>query len=301
MDTRRRETHGMLLGVLGVAIFSLTLPTTRLALAELDAYTLFFGRIALAALPACALLLITRQKRPTARQLRDLALVVVGVIIGFPLFSILAMETVPASHGGVVIGILPLATAMAGTLFTADRPSLGFWLTGALGSALVVAFALLHGGAGGFAGGDLFLLLAIVAAAMGYAVGAHLSQELGGWQTISWALALSLVPAAAGFVLNGSAASLAAASLPSWLCFLYLAFFSQFLGFFAWYRGLAMGGIARVGQTQLLQPFLTLLAAAFLLAEPLEPLTAAFAALVVGVVAIGRRMPVRRAVPAQAS
>jgi len=287
------DTKGLLLGLLGVALFSLTLPATRIAVTWLDPVTVGLGRALVAALPAGLLLLVLRQRWPTAREWRGLAVVALGVVLGFPLLSAWAMTQVPAAHGAVVLGVLPLATAAFGALLAGERPVPLFWLVGLLGSALVVVFALRAGG-GEVTWPDLALLLAVAAAALGYAEGARLSRTLGGWQVISWALVL-----AAPFLLwpvADAVAEVAFDAVPwqAWAAFAYVALVSQFLAFFAWYRGLALGGIAKVGQLQLLQAFFTLGFAALLNGEAIGWDTLGFALAVVACVAVGRRLPVRR-------
>jgi len=295
-DEALAETKGLLLGFIGVAVFSLTLPATRLAMADSDPVVFGLGRSLLAALVAGMILLATRQRLPQGREWRALALVSAGVIFGFPLLSAWGMQRVPAAHGGVVLGILPLATVMAGVVILRERPSLGFWLVSLLGGAAVVVFSLLRGGADPGSGAFLgygALLASVACAAVGYAEGARLTRSLGGWQVICWALVLSfpfllvpVVPAALAQGLPGSP--------QSWVAFVYVALFSQLFGFFAWNRGLALGGVARVSQVQLLQTFLTIAASALLLGEAIDALTLGFAVFVVGSVALGRRMPVKR-------
>jgi drug/metabolite transporter (DMT)-like permease len=286
------ETKGMIFGLLGVTAFGLTLPATRFAVAYLDPVFIGLGRAVVAAVVAAVLLALAKQALPSRRQFVRLGITALGVVVGFPVLSAWAMQTVPASHGGVVLGLLPLATAIAGVLISKEHPSWGFWLTGAIGSALVISYALLQG-VGRFEWGDLALFGAIVAAALGYAVGGQLSRELGGWQVICWALVVSfpfiLMPAImqapqAGFALPWNL----------WLSFLYLALVSQLAGFFFWNKGLALGGVARVSQTQLLQPFITIIASVVLIHEALDAMTIVFALLVVGSVAINKRMPVRQ-------
>jgi len=286
------ESKGLLLGFVGVAVFSLTLPVTRLAMADSDPVVFGLGRSLLAGAVAAAILLATRQRRPRGGEWRALALVAAGVIFGFPLLSAWGMQRVPAAHGGVVLGILPLATAAAGALLLRERPSLGFWLVSLVGGAAVVAFALLRGG-GSLGLGHLALLGSVACAAVGYAEGARLSRSLGGWQVICWALVLSfpllLVPVVPAVLAHGLPGS-----PESWAAFLYVALFSQLFGFFAWYRGLALGGVARVSQVQLLQAFLTIAASALLLGERIDAITLGFAVFVVASVALSRRMPVKR-------
>ena len=187
------------------------------------------------------------------------------VIMGFPLLTAWAMRLVPASHGAVVLGLLPLATAIAGSIRAHERPSPAFWYASVFGSSAVVAYALSIGG-GSFQLADLALLGAVILAALGYAEGARLARELGGWQVICWALLLS-VPFLSGPVGFAIWQHGLAASLSSWVGFTYVSLISMFLAFFAWYHGLAVGGVARVSQLQLLQPFLTLGFAALFLGE----------------------------------
>lgn len=286
------ESKGMWLGLVGVAIFSLTLPFTRMAVAELNPVFVAFGRAVVAALCSMPLLWKLKAAWPRGAQWKSLALTALGVVVGFPLFSSVAMRYVPASHGAIVLGILPLATAMFAALRFGERPSTGFWIAAVAGSGIVVAFALSQGG-GGLQMADLALLAAVVAAAMGYAEGGRLSQTMGGQQVIAWALLLSLpvllpITAWLGWRYGISA------SPKAWLGFAYVSLFSMFIGFFFWYKGLALGGIARVGQVQLLQPFMTLLGAALLLGEALVGRNMLFALAVLVVVGFGRKMAVRR-------
>jgi drug/metabolite transporter (DMT)-like permease len=208
-------------------------------------------------------------------------------VIGFPLLSAIAMKDAAASHGAVITGLLPLSTALCGAWRAGERPSREFWLFASLGSALVVIFALITGG-GSIRWADLALLGAVAAAALGYAEGAILSRTFGSWQVICWALILS-VPVLLPIVLQHLPANFAAVSVNAILAFLYVSVFSMFLGFFAWYRGLALGGIARIGQLQLIQPFLTILASVLLLGEHLTIETIGFAAAVITCVVLGKR------------
>ena len=289
---RSAETRGLLYGFLGVAIFSLSLPATRLAVVGLDPLLVGLGR-SLAVAPLAAILLwCSSSPWPHWRRLVPLALVVAGVIVGFPVFSAMAMTRLPASHGAVLLGIMPLATAMAGSLRAGDRPSLGFWLAGLTGSALVIGYAVTVG-AGRLQPADGLLLLAVIAAALGYAEGGRLAQTLGGWQVICWALVLA-APLLAGPVAWLFWRHGASAPPSAWAGFVYVALFSQFIGFFFWYRGLALGGVARVSQIQFAQLFLTLAASTLFLGEHLDLTTIAFGGAVAVVLVIGRRMPVRR-------
>ncbi|TWC64529.1 DMT family transporter [Herbaspirillum sp. SJZ099] len=286
------ESRGMWLGLVGVAIFSLTLPFTRIAVAELNPAFIAFGRAVVAGLCSLALLAWIKAPRPNAQQLRGLVITALGVVVGFPLFSSIAMRYVPASHGAVVVGLLPLATALFGALRFGERPSAGFWLAALAGSGIVIAFALRAGG-GSFHLADFALFAAVVTAAMGYAEGGRLSQSMGGQQVIAWALVISLPVMTPVSLWLGWQYGVAA-SPASWVAFAYVSLFSMFIGFFFWYKGLALGGIARVGQVQLLQPVMTLLGAAVIAGETLDASNMLFALAVIAVVAIGRRMAVRR-------
>lgn len=278
---------GLWLGLIGVIAFSGTLPATRLAVAWLDPVFVGLGRALVAAVLAAVVLAATRTPIPPRALWPRLGVVALGVVAGWPVLTALAMRHVPAAHGAVVAGLLPLATALAGAWLAHERPRRKFWGWALFGSAVVVAFALWEGG-GALQPADLLLAGAVAAAAIGYAEGARLSRILGGWQVICWVLIL-----AAPFVVIPTWLTFDARSLTApwaaWAAFAYVAVISQFLGFFVWYRGLALGGIAVVGQTQLLQPFLTIIASAWLLAESVSAATYISAALVIAAIAMGRR------------
>jgi drug/metabolite transporter (DMT)-like permease len=294
---RPAATHpaarGLLAGGIGVLVFSWTLPATRLAVPELGGTFVGLGRALVAAALAAAYLAWSRPPMPPRDAWASLALVAAGVVVGFPLLSALAMGHVPASHGAVLTGALPLATAAAAVLRAGERPGLRFWLAAVGGFAAVVTFALLEGG--GRAGpGDLLLLGAVAAAGLGYAEGGRLARTMGGGPVVAWALVLS-APFLAVPVWLAARDLPPAPSAGAWLAFGYVSAFSMFLGFFAWYRGLALGGVARVGQLQLAQPVLTLLWSALLLGEPLRPSFFLFAAAVSACVLAGVRARVRPA------
>lgn len=285
---RRADLAGLVLGGLGVLGFSMTLPATKVAVAELDGTVVGLGRALAAAVLAALVLLARREHLPSAAHLPGLALVGAGVVVGFPLLSALALERVDAAHGAVLTGLLPMATAIGGVLRAGERPSAAFWLVSVLGLAAVLAFAASMGG-GAPQPADLLLLAAVAAAGLGYAEGGRLARELGGWQVISWALLLTAPFIALPVGLRALATGLAA-SPAAWLGFAYVATVSMYLAFFAWYRGLALGGIARVGQLQLAQPVLTLLWSALLLGERVTLPTVLAALAVIGTVALGRRV-----------
>lgn len=260
-------------------------------MASLSPIFVGMGRVVVAALPAAIYLLVSRRGWPTRGEMKSLTVVALGVAFGFPVLSALAMREVEATHAGIMLGVLPLATAAAGAILSGERPSAGFWGMAVLGTLLVVTFSLTKG-AGKISWADLALLVAVGSAAIGYAEGTRVARSLGGLQVISWAVVI-----AAPFLLLPAcifAPGSVDVSRASWLAFLYVSLVSQFLGFVPWYRGLALGGIARVGQTQLLQPFLTLVAAAVLLGESVDAMTVVFAALVCLTVAVGRSMRVVR-------
>jgi len=285
--TKRDRRKGFILGLVGVASFSLTLPATRVAVAALDPVFVGLGRAVVAAVLAATVLAFMRVPWPGWAMLPRLAIVAAGVVVGFPLFSAWAMRFVPAAHGAVVIGLLPLATAMAGAWIAHERPSRLFWACAAFGSAVVAGFALWQGG-GAPQPADALLVLAVASAAIGYAEGGRLARTMPGWQVICWALVLAAPLVAIPTVLAVDARVLTA-PVPAWIGFGYVSVVSMFLGFFAWYRGLALGGIATVGQVQLVQPFLTIFASAWLLGETVDVTTFVAAALVIGSIAVGRR------------
>ncbi len=297
MNLQHRDLRlGLWLGTLGVAIFALTLPMTRLAVGtpeapQMSGIFIATGRAVIAAVLSAAYLLATRAPWPRRADWVPLGVVALGVVFGFPLCSSMAMRHVEAVHASVIVGVLPLATAVVGALLHKQRPSNGFWLCAALGTALVVAFALLRSGRDGLtlAPADLLLLLAMACAAVGYGVGAQLSQRMRPDYVICWALLASLP-------LNLPLALMEwpqiAIKNEAWAAFAYVAVFSMWLGFFAWYRGLALGGTVRVSQMQLMQPFLSMLFAVPLLGESLDPVTVGFGMAVIAVVFVGRKMPV---------
>jgi drug/metabolite transporter (DMT)-like permease len=284
---------GFLLGALGVLGFSFSLPATRLAVADLDPFLVAFGRAVVAGTLSVALLAATRAPRPTAAQWRSLTLVAVGVVVGFPLCTSLALHHVPASHGAVVVGVLPAMTAAAAVLRAGERPSPRFWAGALAGLTAVVTFALTQG-AGALGAPDAELLLAVLLCAVGYAEGGRLSRELGGARTICWALVLSL-PVTTTISAIALAHHGAHAGATAWLGFAYVSLVSMFVAFFAWYAGLARGGVAKIGQVQLAQPILGLLWAAAILGEHVGPATVAAALAVLACVVATQRARVARA------
>jgi drug/metabolite transporter (DMT)-like permease len=287
-----RETLGLGLGFLGVLAFSFSLPATDVAMRDLDATFVGIGRAVVAAVLAGCYLL-WRRDPPPWRLAPRLLLVAGGVVFGFPLLSALALEHVPVSHGAVLSGIIPSLTAVVAVLRAGERPTLAFWLASGAGLAAVLAFAVSRGG-GTLGAGDLLLLGAVAAAAVGYAEGAVLARSLGGVRVIAYALLLSL-PLTVPLALLGAARGGVHAGGHEWLGFAYVSAVSMFAGFIVWYEGLARGGVARVGQTQLLQPVLTLIWAALVLGEGIDGPTVLASALVVASAALVQRTRVRSA------
>ena len=288
-----RERLGLLLGFVGMAIFGGTLPGTRLAVSAIDPVALTALRTAIAGLCSLALLLILRRPLPPRALWPQLVIAMVCVSILFPLLMAMGMQTVDASHGGVVLGILPIATALVAVAITHERPRPLFWIASLAGAALVIAFALRQGG-GALSTGDLLLFAAVAVSAIGYAFSGRLTAEMPGWEVISWVLVIAL-PISLPAAWLTMPADIAHIPLKPMLGLLYVALFSQWIGFFAWNAGMAMGGIARVSQVQLLQPFVTFALAAFFNDETITPQIILFAAAVVATVAISTRTRGRKA------
>ena len=292
-------SKGLWLGLLGIVIFSVTLPMTRLAVGtpdvpQMSGAFIAFGRAVVAAGLSAAFLLVTRAPLPQRQHWLPLAMTALGVVFGFPLLTSIAMRYVEAVHASVIVGVLPLATAAVGALLHRQRPSIGFWLCAALGSAMVVTFAVLRSGNTPGAGlsiqfADVLLLAAMLCAAVGYGYGGRLSQHMQAEHVICWALVISLPLTVPLALLNYPAVPLKAVT---WAAFTYVAVFSMWLGFFAWYRGLALGGTVRVSQVQLVQPFLSMLFAVPLLGERLDTVTVGVSLAVIACVFIGKKMPV---------
>ncbi|MEN9671296.1 MAG: hypothetical protein RL018_1573 [Pseudomonadota bacterium] len=308
---------GLWLGLLGVTLFAATLPMTKLAVGttadpQLSPWFITFGRAAVAGL--LSILYLFRQyirrlepnlgfkttqnmvwKLPSASEWGLLAFTACGVVVGFPLFMSLALQYVPSTHGAVVTGLLPLTTAVIAALWFRQKPSAGFWLCAVLGTLLVLGFMVMRSfdGSGHLSLhlADVFLLLAMLSASLGYIGGARLTPSLGAERVICWVLLLSL-PITVPMTMLNLPANLNAIHPSSWWAFAYVAVFSMWLGFFAWYRGLALGGAVRVSQVQLVQPFLSLLFAVPLLGEKIDVMTLGFALAVIATVFVGKKMPV---------
>jgi drug/metabolite transporter (DMT)-like permease len=265
-----KTTSGWINGFLGMLIFSGSLPATRLAVMDFDPLFLTVARAAIAGTLGLGLLLIFQERKPARSDLISLCIVALGVVVGFPLLTALALKHITSAHSIVFIGLLPLATAMFGVLRGGERPRPAFWLFSCLGSALVAGFAFMQGFSASPIG-DLLMLAAIIVCGLGYAEGAKLSRKLGGWQVISWALVLSL-PIMVLLVFANLPATFEGIGRSAWLGLAYVSLFSMLIGFIFWYRGLAQGGIAAVGQLQLLQTFFGLALAGTLLHEKVSPM-----------------------------
>ncbi|HBC6254284.1 TPA: DMT family transporter [Proteus mirabilis] len=268
--TDPRAVSGWINGLLGVIIFSGSLPATRVAVLDMDPFFLTFLRASIAGVLAIMLIYGFREKYPQVSQIKSLIIVSLGVIIGFPLLTAMALQHVTSAHSIVFLGLLPLTTAIFGVLRGGERPRMAFWIFSVLGSLLVMGFALSQSTIVSPTG-DLLMLAAVVVCGLGYAEGAKLTRILGGGQVISWSLVLSLP-----FMLIASfitmPASFTSIGSSAWIALGYVSLFSMLIGFIFWYKGLATGGIAAVGQLQLLQPFFGLGLSAILLHETISPL-----------------------------
>lgn len=291
LNTSNQVTRGMLIGFLGIAMFSFTLPMTRYALRYVDALLLSWSRAVVAGVVAALILWAMRQRRPDGREFKLLIGAIVGIVIGWPTLSSLSMKYAPAAHGAVLNGLLPISTAIMGAYLGGERLNNKFWLAALTGAALVAVFALWEG-AGSIQAGDGLMLLAVVMGGLGYAAGGTAARTLGGWQTICWALliALPVTTVLSVFAWQATPPNLATWPATMWAACAYLALVSQLIGFFAWYAGLAMGGVGTVGQVQLLQVFMTVCAAALMGLDPIPSRTWVFALLVMAVLIWVKRL-----------
>lgn len=285
------ETKGMLIGFVGISIFSLTLPFTQMAVNEMSPFFVAFARASIAGICALILLIFTKSKFPNKIQIRRLIIIVIGVIYGFPIFTSIAMKTLPSSHSGIVLGILPLAMSLFAAIKYKEKPSSSFWMISIFGTFIVISYTFIDNN-GSLMIEDLWLLFAILFAAIGYSEGGTLAKEMGSIGVISWALVISLpINLFASYLfyeINYSSISFQAI-----ISLTYVGLFSMFIGFFFWYKGIAIGGISRVGQVQLIQPFLTIVGAYFLTNEKITTLNILFAFMVLIVIIIGRKTKIQ--------
>lgn len=290
MQRGTQEQLGLLLGLVGVICFSLTLPSTSIAVEYFGTTVVGLGRTVVAAILVALVLIIRKEKLPSPRQFKGLLIVAVGAVLGFPLLTSWAMESLPVSHGAVVLALLPLATAGFAMFRAGELPSHKFWISSIIGSLAVIMYAL-HLGFGQLQFADLALLAAVIILGLSYAEGGRLAQELGSWQVIAWAIIIGapffIIPVGLNLT-----AEMLYAPLKAWISFIYLAVISQFLAYVAWYSGMAMGGIAKVSQIQYLQPFLMILFAAVFLDETVSFFTIVIAVIVVFAVIIGKNTTV---------
>jgi len=288
-----KETKGMLIGFVGILIFSLTLPVTKIAILSFDPYFIAFGRATLAGALALAYLVILKEPMLAKADIGKLVVIALGVVFGFPILTTVAMAYGSSSHGAVILGMMPLASTVIGAIRFGERPSIGFWMVSILGAALVVTYALLKS-SGSFTLVDVLLVLGGICACIGYVEGGELSRKMNPRAVISWALVISLPANIVFSYLTFDSAYINVGTF-AWSIFVYLSLFPMFLGFFFWYEGLAIGGIARVSQVQLIQPFCTLIVASILLGDSLTWTNVVFAVLVVSTVILGKRMLIKRA------
>lgn len=291
--TNSRNSIGLALGIAGVFLFGGTLPATRLTVTAIDPLFLTAARATIAGMAGLCVLLILRRPAPPLYLWHEIVLGGLCTIVGFPVLMALAMVSVPAAHGGVVLGIVPLATAGAAALVAHERPSIGFWATSLIGAMIVIAFVLTQNEARTFALGDLYLFGTVLAGAFGYALSGRLSMRMPGWEVISWQVA-TFLPFSATFALLLWPRHFSNVPLTAWLGLAYVSLFSQFFAFFVFNGAMAMAGVARVGQLMLLQPFVIVALAAPVNGEPIRLRTLAYAAAVVATVLIGQRMPIKR-------
>ncbi|MFZ0404161.1 MAG: DMT family transporter [Pseudolabrys sp.] len=284
---------GLLLGFVGMCLFAGTLPATRLAVSGFDPLFLTVARAAVAGSVGLIVLIVLRRRIPQRSLWLEIFGAALCTVVGFPLFAALAMTTVPAAHGGVVLGIIPLATAATAAIFAHERPSFGFWVASIIGAIFVLTFMLRRSGGETFSAGDLFLLGTVASGAVGYTLSGRLAALMPGWEVISWQVVIFL-PFAALATFALWPASISSASFSAWAGLAYVGLISQYMAFFVFNAAMAIGGIARVGQIMLLQPFVIVALAVLVNGEPINAETIIFAAAVVATVLIGQRMRVRR-------
>lgn len=292
MQVENRGKLGLLLGLVGVICFSLTLPSTSVAVAYFGTTVVALGRTVVAAIFVAVLLIVKKEKLPTRRQFKSLVIVAVGVVFAFPLLTSWAMASLPVSHGAVELALLPLATAGFAMYRAGEKPSFKFWLSSFIGTLAVIVYAI-HLGFGQLQFADLALLAAVIILGLSYAEGGQLAKELGSWQVIAWAIVMGapffIIPVVVNF-----SADMLHAPIQAWVSLLYLAIVSQFLAYVAWYSGMAIGGIARVSQMQYIQPFLMILFATIFLDESITWFTLVSAVIVVMAVLVGKNAPVAK-------
>ncbi len=291
--TNLKQKIGIALGFAGVVLFGGTLPATRLAVGYIDPFFMTAARWSIAGFAGLVLLLVLRRRPPPRALWGELTVTAFCTIVAFPLLMALAMVSVPAAHGGVVLGTLPLTTVAAATVVADERPSIGFWLASLAGAAIVLVFVLSHNDAQALGIGDLYLLGTVVVGGFGYALSGRLSMKMPGWEVISWQVA-GFLPIAIIITVWLWPSGLDQVPWPGWAGLAYVSLVSQFSAFFVFNAGMALSGVARVGQLMLLQPFVIVALALPVNGEPIELTTIAFATAVVLTVIVGQRMRVMR-------
>ena len=294
-----RENYGFLLGFIGVLIFSLTLPITRhLTQIDFTSLEIGFGRGFLAGIASVLILLFKGQFKtenlPSKTDLRKLIIAAIGVVFAFPIFTAIAMQTIPSGNGGIVLAAVPLSTAIFAGLLSEENPTTKFWGIAVIGFITVIVFRLLTNDLGitniGF--GDFALLVCVVIGGMGYAQGGILGKAMSGWKVICWALVISLPLVIPLTILNFDVTHLiqvANESFVSILLFAFLCLFNNLIGFFFFYEGLGIGGVARVSQVDLFRPFFTFFFSAVFLGETMTFLAIFFLFLIIGIVYLSKK------------
>ena len=284
--------RGMILGFIGIVCFSLTLPATSIAVPYFGEVIVGLGRTVIAAIIVGAIFMMKKQSLPNKTQFKSLLIVTIGAVLAFPLLTTFAMKSLPVSHGAIELALLPLATAGFAMWRGGERPSKRYWIASIIGAITVIIYAI-YVGFGQLQKGDLALIAAVVVLGLSYAEGGKLSKELGSWQVIAWAILIGapffIIPVGLSI-----SASMLQAPIEAWMSLLYLGIVSQFLAYVAWYGGMAVGGIARVGQIQYLQPFLMIGFSVLFLGESISWLTISLAIIVVGSVIVGKNAPVMK-------
>lgn len=282
--------RGMLLGLVGIVCFSITLPATSIAVPYFGETIVGLGRTVIAAIVVSIIFLIKKESLPTRKQFISLGIVALGAVLAFPLLTTFAMKSLPVSHGAVELALLPLATAGFAMWRGGERPSKRYWIASIIGAITVIIYAVFLG-LGQLQAGDIALIVAVIVLGLSYAEGGKLSKELGSWQVIAWAILIGapifIIPV--GFSVS---VDMFQAPIEAWISLLYLGIVSQFLAYVAWYGGMSLGGIARVGQIQYIQPFLMIGFSVVFLGESITWLTIFLAIIVVICVIIGKSAPV---------
>ncbi|KXY31012.1 DMT family transporter [Bacillus sp. FSL K6-0067] len=283
---------GMILGFIGIICFSFTLPATSIAVPYFGATIVGLGRTVIAAIIVAIIFIIKKEKIPNKNQMKGIFIVAIGATLAFPLLTTFAMKSLPVSHGAIELALLPLATAGFAVWRGGEKLTKRYWISSVIAAISVVVYAM-YLGLGQLQKGDIALLAAVLLLGLSYAEGGKLSKELGSWQVIAWAI---LFGAPFFIIPVGLSVStdMLQAPIEAWISLLYLAIVSQFFAYVAWYAGMSLGGIARVGQIQYLQPFLMIGFSVLFLDESITWHTVVLAFVVVICVMIGKNAPVAK-------